>query len=145
MCIFSVHSYDPAKTWSDQLTSHHITDCVIAAGFTRDDDIEITVDVALNAEGEGSKESVYRLTGEDLDDYDVWSGEIKLPSKLFPIQQSHIALYGGGIAFPQFYRDEEGEEEPWIGVKRSIQQTELMIKSFLAARSTHHHEYIEII
>ena len=59
----------------------------------------------------------------ELDNYDRWTGEVTLEKK-------SIGLFGGGIAFPQDYRDEEGEIEPWVGFKRSIEQTELMIETF---------------
>lgn len=38
-----------------------------------------------------------------------------------------IGLFGGGIAYPQNYRDDENEVEPWVGFKRSIEQTDLIV------------------
>jgi hypothetical protein len=48
--------------------------------------------------------------------------------------ERRIGLFGGGIAFPQDYRDDEGEIEAWVGFKRSIEQTELMIEAFEKSR-----------
>lgn len=74
------------------------------------------------------------LSEEDLDAYDIWTGEITCALKStdsIPARR-HINLFGGGIAFPQFYQDEEGDQEPWIGVKRSMFQAHLMIKAYEA-------------
>ncbi len=41
-----------------------------------------------------------------------------------------IGLYGAGIGFPQYYTDEEGEREPWVGFGRSIEQAGLIVEDF---------------
>ncbi|MFX8910926.1 hypothetical protein ABTN03_19935, partial [Acinetobacter baumannii] len=48
--------------------------------------------------------------------------------------RNRIGLFGGGIAFPQSYRDGEGEVEPWVGFKRSIEQTDIMEAAFEESR-----------
>lgn len=85
-------------------------------GFVREPSFSITVgDV--------------KLKEEHLDQYDRWIGHVPLPSGTDSTEVGqYIGLFGGGIAFPQNYRDEEGEVEPWVGFKRSIEQTDEMIK-----------------
>jgi hypothetical protein len=36
-------------------------------------------------------------------------------------------LFGCGIAFPHDFIDEEGDSEPWVGFKRSIEQVDSML------------------
>ena len=40
-------------------------------------------------------------------------------------------LFGAGIAFPQHVVDAGGNRGPWVGFKRSILQTDLMVNHFL--------------
>lgn len=127
--------YDSSKSWEELLTTYldddgdveQISSChlVVAYGFERIDNIQITVHSKDNQE---QQEGVMLLSTSQLDQYDHMTGEILAPS------DHHIGLFGGGIAFPQDYLDDDGEIEPWVGFKRSIEQTALMIETY----HTHH-------
>jgi hypothetical protein len=104
--------FNPQETWESQIARLQVQHIIVAYGFIRDDNFPIFMD--------NNQEAV---SLNELDNYDRWTGEVTLEKK-------SIGLFGGGIAFPQDYRDEEGEIEPWVGFKRSIEQTELMIETF---------------
>lgn len=144
-CCFTLYCrYDESKSWEEQLLCIGADHVIGATGFIRDD-------IAPNHNGNddfchpfrvclgGDKETSMEL---QVKDYDKWSGEIVFK----PIQQAQVdtsnndeevttttgwklGVYGGGIAYPQNHRDEEGEIEPWVGFKRSIEQTDLMIQA----------------
>jgi ABC-type polysaccharide transport system permease subunit len=44
-----------------------------------------------------------------------------------PLIYRRICLFGTGIAFPKFHFDAENELDPWVGFRKSIEQTELMV------------------
>ncbi|RYY84748.1 hypothetical protein EON63_08625 [archaeon] len=94
--------------WSQQLVRDGVQHGVMAVGYKRDVQFPVYVDGLAVARGE-------------YDGYDKMTGEIC-------VQDKKIGLFGGGIAFPQDLVDDEGEVEPWVGFKRSIEQTDLMIK-----------------
>jgi hypothetical protein len=119
---FQLISYDPKKSWIDQLTTLQTDHVIIAIGFDREDNFDI---ICNN----------YQFTKADIDQYDKWVGYIPIPQSLRDQTKpeytaADLGLFGAGIAFPQNYRDEEGEVEPWVGVKRTIEQIDVIVEYF---------------
>jgi hypothetical protein len=65
------------------------------------------------------------LKDSDFDGYDKLSGQLS-PT---------LALFGSGIAFPQDVIDGANERHPWVGFKRSIEQVDIMMDTFLEAKN----------
>lgn len=57
--------YDSSLSWDEQLSAIDPQHIIVAYGFVRDDNFPISV-------------NDYRLSTEDLDNYDKWTGEIKI-------------------------------------------------------------------
>jgi len=68
-----------------------------------------------------------KLTREDIMNYNKDTGEISIPTYT---GSPSYGLFGTGIAFPQDFKDGGGGVEPWVGVKRSIEQIDLMTSRF---------------
>lgn len=128
--------FDPTLSFDKQLLDIQAQHVVAAIGFIRDDiaprpNEETDMychpfDVYLGS----STEDRQALS---LVDYDKWNGELLFTSRdvqKTPEAPFSLGIYGGGIAYPQNHRDEEGEIEPWVGFKRSIEQTDLMLQAF---------------
>lgn len=110
-----------------QIDADHV---VSAIGFSRVDTGSVE-----NSQNEYVSDQSIRISIEEnrlhIADYDRWSGEIMLHSENNPVDVlRNVGIFGGGIAFPQNHRDEEGDIEPWVGFKRSIEQTDLMLESY---------------
>jgi len=111
------------SSWDQQMKAHNIGHIVAAVGYRRDDDSLPLVRVGDRC-----------LSTADLDGYDRWSGQISTGSA--PDSERWPVLFGGGIAFPQDITDGAGHVQPWVGLKRSIEQTDIMVDVYCAlARS----------
>eukprot|EP01040_Poterioochromonas_malhamensis_P014304 gene14304-15819_t len=113
--------YDSSQSWDEQLSTIDPQHIIVAYGFIRDDNFPISVDD-------------YTLSTKDLDNYDKWTGEVKIIRENG--NEESIGLFGGGIASPQNYLDDENEVEPWVGFKRSVEQTDLIVEAFEKSLST---------
>lgn len=109
-----------AISWGQQLKLHNVGHVVAAVGFRRDDGSLPVVRVADRC-----------LSTSDLDGYDRQTGRIPTGSTLDSYQGP--ALFGGGIAFPQDIIDGAGHVQPWVGLKRSIEQTDVMVNEYCTA------------
>lgn len=109
--------YDNQQTWEEQLEKLNVNHVIPAVGFEKDMSFEVIID--------GQK-----MVQSDFDNYDKWIGNIDFTIDPITAQRVPVGLYGGGIAFPQNYRDEDGAVEPWVGFKRSIEQTDEMLRHF---------------
>jgi hypothetical protein len=117
-----VQSQD-AMSWDEQMKLHNVGHVVAAVGFRRDEDSLPVVRVADRC-----------LSTSDLDGYDRRTG--KIPTGSAPDSCRGPALFGGGIAFPQDIIDGAGNVQPWVGLKRSIKQTDVMVDEYCTAVAT---------
>ena len=119
--------YCDELSWREQLVRHAVTHYTTAIGFARD---EATFGLTAVMDG-------YEVTDEQWSSYDRFTGEIPHPHPCSsPRIQSGMAegctgLFGAGIAFPQYVVEGGGEQEPWVGFKRSIEQVDLMAERLL--------------
>lgn len=145
MLFFLSCRFDPTKSFDQQLLEVQADHVVSAIGFIRDDIHPRANDgadsychpfhVYLGPSNEAHRCAL------SLVDYDKWNGTLFFTVNGGNEQQRtpsgdaapfSLGIYGGGIAYPQNHRDEEGEIEPWVGFKRSIEQTDLMLEAFAA-------------
>ena len=112
-----------AISWDEQMKLHNVGHVVAAVGFRRDEDSLPVVRVADRC-----------LSTSDLDGYDRRTG--KIPTGSAPDSCRGPALFGLGIAFPQDIIDGAGNVQPWVGLKRSIKQTDVMVDEYCTAVAT---------
>jgi hypothetical protein len=95
------------------------TRIVYCCGYARDDNaISIKLPLRSTDQTELDTQQGHRLTTEDLNRYNKWTGEIHPKSR----------LYGVGIAFPQCYQHEDGTVELWVGFRRSMTQVDSILR-----------------
>ena len=122
MVVVDECSYRPDVSWDDQLRAVGATNVVFAIGFERSHfGTQLVIDDCI------SERALLDCN------YDKFSGQLMLPACILPdssqVQPNRLLsnLFGAGIAFPQHHVNEVGEQEPWIGFKRSVLQVDLMI------------------
>lgn len=108
-------------SWDQQMKIHNVGHVVAAVGFRRDEGSLPVVRVSDRC-----------LTTSDLDGFDRRTGRIPTGSALDPYIGGP-ALFGGGIAFPQDIVDGAGHVQPWVGLKRSIELTDVMVDEYCNA------------
>jgi len=118
--------YEEEVSWDEQLLRLNIDHVIFATGFERY--LPTMKSESLTPEVPFPKVLVdgTEITAADYDAYQIDSGEILAGGG---------RLFGVGIAFPPHHHYAEGTTEPWVGFKRSIQQTFQMIDRFEEASS----------
>lgn len=136
-------AYDRETTWSEQFSILSSTHIVFAIGYERSGLPSILItpengDIMKNLELNVSSEIIsmptllscischkfVKLSESVFDEYDKETGAIISPS-----------IFGTGIAFPQDCIDIEGNRDPLVGVRRTILQTETILRSFRSFRA----------
>lgn len=117
---FAFVRFEDGVDWDGQLLLHCVDHVIFAIGFER---------YLPHMKNESLKQEIafpyiaidgFPVTVKDYDSYNIDTGEISSIGRLF----------GVGIAFPSHHHYEDGSSEPWVGFKRSIQQTSRMIDRF---------------
>eukprot|EP01038_Epipyxis_sp_PR26KG_P009378 gene9378-12636_t len=112
-------------SFEEYLQLYDITDCVFALGFQTICNTPITPTIISNGN---------ILENDILLKYDKITGEIDIPFEGNENNTHYSSgLFGIGIAFPQDILIEDNTREPYVGFKRSILQTDLIIEKALSS------------
>jgi hypothetical protein len=120
--------YDPSVSWREQLENCRGKNIVFAMGFQRS--ALPTIEIISSKAPEDTQDSIIDKVQIDVTNcrYNKITGALIFDQDVVLSSSVCHSIFGNGIAFPQDYVNFEGICEPWVGFKRSIEETSLMIR-----------------